>query len=50
MVSRLKVGQRGEFMGSPCAYGAPRAHVEVLLVLGFPPTLVSCYSAVKKFI
>lgn len=50
MVSRLKVGQRGEFMGSPCAYGAPRAHVEVLLVLRFPPTLVSCYSAVKMYL
>lgn len=30
MVSRLKVGQLGEFMGSPCVFGAPRAHVEVL--------------------
>lgn len=27
-----------------------RAHVEVLLVLGFPPTLVSCYSAVKMYL
>lgn len=50
MVSRLKVGQLGEFMGSPCAFGAPRAHVEVLFVLGFPPTLVSCYSAVKMYL
>lgn len=29
MVSRLKVEQFGEFMGSPCAFGAPTAHVEV---------------------